>query len=371
MSQESHEFINSCRQHLEKSWSEITNVFESSEPPIPPLTDRSDLVSLINDCLTSSIKTYHYVLPTQLLAKAVNQDLDARSLQASHDAPGAFDARTVAHQVIVPFDQTNYRVLGGSPEPYVNNPVRVPAVIAEYRTQQRNKEDWDKLVTVLGAVEQANDPAFTQRVFEQVLFETYKLLAGVTVSYPTPNRISLSGVQNLIDSYLEATSGGERMEAICTALFQTIGEEFKVFDEAKREKVHAADASSGMLADIECYRDKRIVLLVEVKDRLLTLTQLDSKVDVARSRQIAELLFLARTGGEQTETAEIHDRIIAEFASGQNIYITNFTDFSLGIFILLGEKGRTKFINAIGQELNRVNAGIEHRRTWAQLLRNV
>ena len=46
----------------------------------------------------------------------------------------------------------------------------------------------------------------------------------------------------------------------------------------------AADASSGMLADIECWSGGRIVLLIEVKDRALTLMQLDSKIDLARSR---------------------------------------------------------------------------------------
>ena len=117
-----------------------------------------------------------------------------------------------------------------------------------------------------------------------MLFEIYRLLADVAVIYPTPNRISLQGIQALLNAYLATSSGGERMEAVTTALFQTIGEEFSLFDEVKREKVNAADASSGMLADIECWSGGRIVLLIEVKDRALTLMQLDSKIDLARSR---------------------------------------------------------------------------------------
>ncbi len=51
--------------------------------------------------------SYHYVLPTQLLAKCVDHRLDTHALQAGYDAAGAFDARTVAHGVIVPFDRAH------------------------------------------------------------------------------------------------------------------------------------------------------------------------------------------------------------------------------------------------------------------------
>jgi len=275
MIQTTRDFIHTCQRRLDESWQDIIQLFETNDNPPTPLADKK-LIALIQGCLTSKIKTYHYVLPTQLLAKAVDPTLNAHSIQTAYDSPGAFDARTVAHKVIVPFDQANHRVLGGSPESYVNNPVRVPAITAEYRSQQKNRADWDKLIAVLDAVEGVDDQGFTQRVFDQVLFEIYRLLADVTVIYPTPNRISLQGIQKLLDAYLATSSGGERIEAVTTALFQTIGEEFGLFDEVKREKVNAADASSGMLADIECWSGGRIVLLIEVKDRALTLSGLQA-----------------------------------------------------------------------------------------------
>ncbi len=371
MNQSTRDFVQACQHYLDENWQNISQLFETDDEPPPPLADNPGLIGLIRDCLTSRIKTYHYVLPTQLLAKAVDPTLDAHSIQTAYARLGAFDARTLAHAVIVPFDQANHRVLGGSPEPYVNNPVRVPAITPEYRSQQKNKADWDKLIAVLDAVEQADDPDFAQRIFAQVLFEIYQLLDDVAVIYPTPNRISLRGIQDILDAYLAISSGGERMEAVATALFQTIGEEFNLFDGVKREKVNAADASSGMLADIECWSGGRIVLLIEVKDRALTLTQLDGKIDLARSQQIAEILFLTQSGEPSVNDERINNRVVSEFSSGQNIYITNFDDFSLGILILLGEKGRRNFLDKVGQELDRVNARIAHRKAWAQLLKEV
>jgi len=243
--------------------------------------------------------------------------------------------------------------------------------MASYAAAQKQHGDWARLIQVLDEVEAVADPAFTASVFEQVLFETYKLLAGVKVSYPAPNRISLDGIHRLVQKYLEEKSGGDRMEALVAALFQTIGERFKLFDEVRREKVNVADQSSGMTADIECRANGEIVLLVEVKDRSLTLVQLSAKLDRARAEQISEILFIAQQGLDPAESELINTRIVQEFISGQNIYVANFADFALGIFILLGEDGRVIFVRRVGTELDRANSAIQHRRAWADLLRTV
>ncbi|NOZ06143.1 MAG: restriction endonuclease, SacI family, partial [Chloroflexi bacterium] len=182
-------------------------------------------------------------------------------------------------------------------------------------------------------------------------------------------RISLDKVNHLIAQYLATGSGGDRMEAVCTALFQTIGNRFGLFDDVKREKVNAPDAFSGMLADIECRLEDRIVLLVEVKDRSLTLVQLDDKLDHVRAKHIAEILFIAKSGKYSDDAEKMEARISSEFASGHNIYVTNFFDFALGILILLGEAGRVEFLDRIGRELDRVHSDIVHRKAWAQLLK--
>ncbi len=362
-------FLVKCRDYLEKRWQYICNETEEKSGNEPLGNDFKEIKSLIVDCLTSNIKTYHYVLPTQILSKCVNPDVDSHSLQAAYEQKGAFDARTIAHGAIVPFDKANYNVLGGSPEPYVNNPLRCPAIADAYRSQQKNKPDWDKLISVLDFIETKNDKKITKAVFDQVLFEIHKLLADVRVIYPTPNRISLNQTIQIISQFTANKSGGDRIESICTALFRTIGKQFDLFDDVKREKVNAADISSGMVADIECWLKSNIVLLIEVKDRSLTLTHLDSKLDIARSRKISEILFLAEQGIKKAEQEKAERRIRDEFISGQNIYISNFIDFSTGILILLGEKGRVQFLSQIGEEMDRTNSAIVHRRAWANLLK--
>ncbi|MDI6809912.1 MAG: restriction endonuclease, SacI family [Candidatus Eisenbacteria bacterium] len=321
--------------------------------------------------MTSATKSYHYVLPTQVLCKCVDTRLDCHSLQAAYKKPGAFDARTAAHDVIVPFDQANQRVLGGSGEPYVNNPLRCPAVVKKYRGQQKNKADWDNLIAVLDAVENASSADFARQVFDQIMAEVYRLLAGVQVVYATPNRVSLKQTTELVSRFTADKSGGDRLEAVCTALFRAVAAAFGLFDDIRRQKVNAADAASGTGADIECRFKDKLALLVEVKDRSLTLTQLDAKLDLARVKKISEILFLAERGVEAGEIQQTHERIKSEFASGQNIYVSNFLDFSTGILILLGEKGRVAFLAFVGQELDKANSSIVHRRAWSQLLKSI
>lgn len=369
MSPEIRDLVENCRRRLEEVWQETLLSFSSDEAPEPPLGADHALTEIIRACLTSKIKSYHYVLPTQLLAKVVSPNLDARSLMAAYEYPGSFDARTIAHGVIVPFDQANYRVLGGSPEPYVNNPLRVRAVTAEFREQQKNKADWDKLVAVLDWVEASQDPDSATLLLRQVLFEIYLLLSEVQITYPTPNRVSLKGLQDALSQYLAESSGGERLEVVATALFQVIGAEFGLFDDVKHARVNAADRASGMLADIECWHDDKIVLLVEVKDRVLTLTHLDSKLESVRSRRISEVLFLAQWPSAESEQQTLSQRIAGEFSSGHNIYVADFAAFSSGILALLGEQGRSKYLAAIGQELERSQANIIHRRAWSRLLK--
>jgi len=138
-----------------------------------------------------------------------------------------------------------------------------------------------------------------------------------------------------------------------------------------REKVNVADASSGMVADIECWLNGEIALLVEVKDRSLTLTQLNAKIDITRSNQIKEILFMAQQGIDESKKNEIHKKISQEFTSGQNIYVSNFFDFAKGILIILGEKGRVDFISKIGSELDRSKSSIKHKKAWANLLKEI
>ena len=360
--------VKEAKTNLEKLWKEVVN----TNPPLVPTQNLTpEDISDIKDILSSKTKTYHYVLPTQLLAKYTDHNLDCRSLQASFTSEGAFDARTIAHKVIVPFDKLNYNVLGGSNESYVNNPLRYPAVTKDFRSQQKNQKDWDKIARILEKVQQLNNKENTRLFLETTLAVILNNLADAQVIYPSPSRISLSNTISLIERFSKVRSGGDTIETLVAALFITVGNYFEIFDEIKRAKINASDTSTGMSADIECWHDNQIMLGIEVKDKSLNLTQFESTIETSRANKITEILFIAEKGIQTDDAKEINKKIDQEFTSGQNIYIEDFISFVTGILILLGEKGRVRFIENVGPELDRVNSKIAVRKTWVELLKEM
>lgn len=352
---------------LERLWGEICELAGQGE--FRSWIEDPALMESIRSAINSSTRSYHYVLPTQIAAKLADSTLDSRCLQVARGGEGAFDARTIAHQVIVPFDQAHENVLGGSPEPYVNNPLRVPEISDRHRNAQRNRRDWDHLCAVLAAVEEKQNPSFTESVFRQVLTEIYRRLSEVQVLYPTPRRISLRKSTELVESFLSTHSGGDRLLALASGLFVVIGRSFRLYSDVRRASITASDTATGMMADLECMSARgEVVLAVEVKDRELTISQMRGKIPTIREKQVSEIFFIAERGVAPADDAHIKGLIDREFASGHNIYVTDLTELCRVVLALLGEKGRRRFLKEIGHQLDEYRSDVAHRRAWARLL---
>ncbi|OGC91341.1 MAG: hypothetical protein A2W25_09150 [candidate division Zixibacteria bacterium RBG_16_53_22] len=363
------DFIAESADILERIWKEI---IESAPEENPSASINDDILHCINSSINSPVKTYRYVLPTQLVAKLANPKLNSRCIQASLGGKGAFDARTIAHKMIVPFDQQNNGVLGGSTEPYVNNPLRVPEFSAKYRKSQKNKTVWDCLCKVLDSIEQADDPNYTMSIFRQVSREIYNRLATIKITYPSPLRISLDKAMMLIGDFLHDLSGGDRLLALTSAIFMVIGDRMKLFSKVERAHITASDASTGLAADLECLsEDGELILAVEVKDRILTVNQIRGKIPAIRERKISEVLFIAQRGIASEDEAQINQLIQNEFVIGHNYYVIDFFSLATVVLALIGEDGRRDFLAQVGNQLDSYDSEISSRRAWAHLLSEI
>jgi hypothetical protein len=335
----------------------------------PPAGIPNEIHEAIKRSINSSSKSYRYVLPTQLLAKAVRPALDCRSIQANSGLVEAFDARSLCHEIIVPFDRQNHDVLGGSPEPYTNNPLRIPAIIASERSAQRNGRGFDDLRAVLDYVQEHGE--VVTDVLRIVFLAIRDRLAVTRVIYPVPNRVSLAAAVGVVTAFGHARTGGNRLQAIAVALFRTIGGRFQIFDEVRSENINAADASTGSAADIECLRGETVVLAVEVKDRLLILRHVQDKLPAIREKGISELLFTVQGGVDVNDADAVRGIVAGQFATGQNIYVSEFSTFLETCLILLSEEGRRVLLKAIGEELDLRRADLHHRQAWRDLLASI
>lgn len=82
--------------------------------PKCPTGDRGLLIERI---LRGSHKTYRYILVNALLAKATNESINIFSLQKGDGTDGKYDARSLCHKVVVPFETLK---LPGSSEGQTN-----------------------------------------------------------------------------------------------------------------------------------------------------------------------------------------------------------------------------------------------------------
>ena len=86
--------------------------------------------------------TYKYILFTAVLAKATDPSINGLCLQKQSTFPGAYDARTVCHKVIVPFEmETLKKALGGSNEPFLNKPARFPELSKNNAVRRGNDKE--------------------------------------------------------------------------------------------------------------------------------------------------------------------------------------------------------------------------------------
>ena len=163
----------------------------------------------------------------------------------------------------------------------------------------------------------------------------------------------------------------DRAQALAGALFDAIGTHFGIFAKVNRARINASDEATGQAADLECLdKSGKLILAVEVKDRTVTLADVEGTLHKSRQRQITEILFTAR-GMRPDEKQAIDDRISRAFTAGQSLYIFDFFDLARSVLALGGESIRITFLKKVGEHLDTWNTQPRHRQAWQKLLQRL
>jgi hypothetical protein len=356
---------------LEMHWQAIV-AEASAEPDVEYITDIL-LKQAIHDSVNHKQVAYRFCLPIQLLGKLTNAKLDCLRLQKKkgdrNDITG-WDARSLGSKVVAPFNQKEENILGTSGDPYVGNPMRIPRMVHDDRSK-KDVAGWNTLVDVLEQVELRGDPGFTELVFHQVLLEIFRRQKSLRFTYPLPPRISLESTLSLAKRFLEQKSGGDRGLALCGALFDAIGIHFGLYAKVDRARINASDEVIGQAADLECVNAKgEVVLAIEVKERTLTLTDVEGTLRKCRKRKIKDIFFAAPRVKKDEQSA-IDKRVALAFAGGQNLYVFDFFDLARSVLSLGGEHIRTTFLQKVGGHLDLWTTQPSHRQAWKSLLESV
>jgi hypothetical protein len=361
--------VESATKLLEEQWQTVT--IEAAAKPEHNYVQDEVIRDSIYDSINHALVSYRFCLPIQLLGKMVNSALDCLRLQKSDpDDTTGWDARSFGRKVVATFNKRQENILGTSEDPYVGNPMRIPKMLRD-DPSKKDVPGWNRLVELLSKVEQQADPPFTTALFRQVLLEMFRRQQSLKFSYPVPPRVSLDLTLKVSAEFLEEKSGGDRALALAGALFDAIGFHFGIFSQANRARINASDEATGQAADLECLdKTGKLVLAVEVKDRTVTLADVEGTLHKSRQRQITEILFTSK-GVRTGEHAAIEDRISRAFTAGQSLYIFDFFDLARSLLAIGGESIRITFLKKVGEHLDAWNTQPRHRQAWQKLLQKL
>lgn len=313
--------------------------------------------------------TYRYILVTAALAKATNPRVHYRALQKGSDLPGAYDARSVAHGVIVPFEKSHGERLGGSNEPYLNRPARYTDF--DLSNRDRNREAQNRLYQLLEKSQQHSqgDGTYPSAFLRQVLKEWIQLPPTKIDFHPPPVQLSLDVTYEIISEFLTASGSGERLVAVSAAIFSSLSEISGGRVTVQVYPVNWSDRFSKTAGDLEFYCDGNLVKAAEVKDKPLTEGDIRHCSMKAKEWELTEYMILNGAGIVEGDEQEILDYVESQTEEGVNLYMLSVPEGYFPYLIYLGEEGRKLFLSKIGEYLNEIRASMDNKQIWERLIK--
>ena len=201
-------------------------------------------------------KTFLIALATGLLARATSAETDALVLKATADAPGAYGARSLAHDVLVPFIRAkgvDLRVRGR--EPLNNQPFfRYDRIDKMDRVHPRARADHAYLVQTL---RRANELAPQEA--ELALAALFRIRLEVAVVVPQlPSGLAFEELVRATLTFLkEDAENGKRAQALTASLLDL------AFGHVTTGRVN--DPSRKVAGDCHVWIGEAVILSAEVR----------------------------------------------------------------------------------------------------------
>lgn len=235
-----------------------------------------EISNAVKKILGGSHKTYKYILVNAILAKATNNNIDPLALQAGAPLKGAYDARSLCHQVLVPFERDFLQnALGGSNEPFLNKPARFTHLSVYNAVRKgRDKETLALLIATLPNIKTSKEAkAYLSCALEflNTRIEELQALHESAIKYsPT-----LVEIYEFIYRFLERSYEGETSAVVVGALEKIYHSRQKGAFKVVAHKVNQSGASSKEVGDVDIYKDDQFHYAIEIKDKNFTAYDLE------------------------------------------------------------------------------------------------
>ncbi len=255
-------------------------------------------LTAIQEILTAKDVTYKYILITGLLGKLTNPQTHPRALQARSALPGAYDARSLCHRVVVSFEKTKGNLFGLSNEPFLNKPARHPEHDKD-NPQLKNKRLAGLTHDLLEAAHAARSSQVEAMLVSALRIARDQMTDPVAASAHIQS--NYLHVVNFVRTFLEDTNGGSRLVSVVGTFLTLLNPKGSV----KIYPPTYSDKFAKTVGDIEVRSGEALVSVYECKHRPLTLDDIRHGIKKAKEHGIPEYGFVHAAGLAAGRTREI------------------------------------------------------------------
>lgn len=241
--------------------------------------------------------TFRYILVTALLGKATNPDINALALQAGANIEGAYDARTLCHQVIVPIERKLLNsALGGSNEPFANNPARLPTISLSNPVRRGKDQKLQSMLYKVLSEIGTSDQAFVC-LCNAVRYAIEKQTAR-SGSLPQLSESADSHLKTIefIDAFVTRSIEGQVAAIVTGSVLSIYFDQFEGF-EVIVHPVNQSGSSSREVADIDIKKNGKIFVVVEVKDKPFSEQDVDHAAFKVSQYSLTSITFVIGVNG--------------------------------------------------------------------------
>ncbi len=231
---------------------------------------------LVKEVISGSHKTYRYILVTGLLAKATNNDINPLALQAGAPLKGAYDARSLCHKVLVPFERDFlHNSLGGSNEPFLNKPARFTHLSKENAVRGGNdRETLNKVIEIFESIKSSDEAKSYLACSLKFAIKRADSLSKVNQLTTTSNP-TIMDIYEFIIHFIAKSFQGETCAITVGAVEKMYSSELKGSYRVIPHKINQSGSSSREIGDIDVFKKSKFQYAVEVKDKNFTVQDVE------------------------------------------------------------------------------------------------
>ncbi|MBS1301694.1 restriction endonuclease, SacI family [Loktanella sp. SALINAS62] len=311
-----------------------------------------DMETKIEQIIGHTHLTYKYVLLTGMLAKATNPRANPLVLQAGAPLQGAFDARSLCHGVVVPFEQTVLeKRLGGSNEPFLNKPARYTHLSMDNAVRRgKDRATLQRLIEVFEMVnEQENGDQALVAVLSHVLAMKSRVVVFDTDRFGT--FVSKAKLLALVEALLAKSCEGETLALSVALLFELMAKGHGNDLIVSSHPANQSGASSNEVADIDVFEADGQTLrhCVEAKDKPFTRADVDHAGGKVAEAGHSAMIFVY---GPNAKTELVLPAVVAEYeAKGFDLTFVAVSAFADGIVSLAPSVTWAEVVDLINKHL--------------------